>query len=303
MVNPWKQRDKFERATSAAARFECHIDIDKTRAGQTAIDVLGERTELSRQAIKQAMHKGAVWLTRKHGTQRLRRAGKALQSKDQLHLYYDPKVLSSEPVEPTMIADEGEFSIWYKPFAVLSQGSKWGDHCTISRWVETHLQPQRPAFIVHRLDRAATGLMIIAHAKRVAAGFAALFEQRQLEKTYTTLVHGKLTDPQTIAVPIADKAAVSHVSPLQYDPEKDVSLLEVHIETGRKHQIRQHLADIGHPVVGDRLFGWPGADDEGLDLCLTASRLAFISPADGRQKAYILPDDLQLSLDHDKPVA
>ena len=92
-----------------------------------------------------------------------------LQQQDRLHLYHDPRVLSIEPAEARMIADEGAFSIWYKPFGMLSQGSKWADHCTISRWVETHLRPQRPAFVVHRLDRAATGLMIIAHAKGVAA--------------------------------------------------------------------------------------------------------------------------------------
>ena len=296
MVNPWQQRDRMEKASSAGDRFECHLEIDKSQAGRTAIDVLGEHTSLSRQSIKQAMHKGAVWLTRKRGTQRIRRADKALQSKDRLHLYHDPKVLSIKPAEPRMIADEGEFSIWYKPFGMLSQGSKWGDHCTISRWVETHLRPQRPAFIVHRLDRAATGLMIIAHAKSTAARFAVMFEQRQLEKTYTTLVRGNVTESQTISTPIGTKRAVSHVRPLAYDAQRDMSLLEVRIETGRKHQIRQHLAGAGHPVVGDRLFG-ESSPKEATDLCLTASALAFVSPIDGRQKSYGLPADLQLSLD------
>lgn len=290
------ERDSVKPGSSAGNRFECHLDVDGSQAGQTAIDVLGEHTLLSRQSIKQAMHKGAVWLTRRRGTRRLRRADKKLQPKDQLHLYHDPKVLSSAPSEARLIVDEGGFSIWCKPFGMLSQGSKWGDHCTIARWVETHLRPQRPAFVVHRLDRAATGLMIVAHAKRVATAFAAMFEQRELEKTYTALVRGEVNAPQTISEVIDTKPAVSHIRPLEYDAQTDRSLIEVRIDTGRKHQIRRHLAGVEHPIIGDRLFGatTPGAS---TDLCLTASALAFISPIDGAKKRYVLPDDLQLSLD------
>jgi tRNA pseudouridine32 synthase/23S rRNA pseudouridine746 synthase len=195
-----------------------------------------------------------------------------------------------------LIADEGGFSIWYKPFGMLSQGSKWGDHCTISRWVETRLSPQRPAFVVHRLDRAATGLMIVAHAKGVAAQFTAMFEQRELEKAYTALVHGRVSERQTVATPVEGKPAVSHVNPLEYDARTDVSLLDVSIETGRKHQIRRHLAGLGHPIVGDRLFGKSSPVHPG-DLCLTATSLVFRSPIDGTLKRYELPLELRLSVD------
>jgi tRNA pseudouridine32 synthase/23S rRNA pseudouridine746 synthase len=179
---------------------------------------------------------------------------------------------------------------------MLSQGSKWGDHCTIGRWVETRLRPQRPAFVMHRLDRAATGLMIVAHAKRVAARFTAMFEQRQLEKSYTALVGGRLIEPLTLSAPIDGRPAVSHVSPRGYDAAADVSLLEVRIETGRKHQIRRHLAAAGYPIIGDRLFAGR-LPTEATNLCLAASSLAFVSPVDGAQKRYRLPDDLDLSLD------
>ncbi len=54
------------------------------------------------------------------------------------------------------------------PYGMLSQGSKWSDHCTIARFAQQHLTPERPVFIVHRLDRAATGLILIAHSKKTS---------------------------------------------------------------------------------------------------------------------------------------
>ncbi len=264
--------------------FEKHIIIETDSA--PAVELLADATGFSKQRIKQILQKGAVWVTPKDGgekAQRLRRAKKILKPGDTLHLYYDETVLAEQPPPPELIADEGAYSIWYKPYGLRSQGSKWGDHCTISRWVEMHLQPQRPAFIVHRLDRAATGLMIIAHKKSTASRFSRLFEQRAIEKHYRVLVHGRFPAtpvPCTMMQSIDGRAACSHATLLEYNETRDCSLLEVSIESGRKHQIRRHLAGEGFPVVGDRLHG--GADDavqDGGNLQLAASFLAFRYPA------------------------
>ena len=277
-------------------KIERHIEI--TSSENTAVDLLHEATQLSRQTVKQAMFKGAVWLTRQQYTQRIRRADKRLQVNDQLHLYYDDKVLEQQPDAAMLIADEGDYSIWYKPRGMLSQGSKWGDHCTIYRWVEKHLQPQRPAFIVHRLDRATAGLMIIAHKKTTAVLLAEIFQQRQIEKHYQVIVYGRYTGPATIDLAIDAKPAVSHVKILDSDPATQQTLLEVQIETGRKHQVRKHLAAMGFPIVGDRLYGIEDKHSD-EDLALTASYLAFKIPSDmnenGETKSYKLPLELQLS--------
>ena len=273
---------------TAATRFECHLQIDATLTGQSATDLFAAHTALSRTAIKQAMRKGAVWLTRQ-GTRRLRRADKTLRPNDEIHLYHDPAVLGAEPPPARLIADEQAFSVWFKPGGMLSQGSKWGDHCTLARWVEAHLEPERPAIVVHRLDRAASGLMLIAHRKRTAVALAELFRSRQLQKTYTAVVHGHVSDTLRLTNAIDRKNANSVVTPSAYDPYRDRSLVQVQIQTGRKHQIRLHLAGAGHPILGDRLYGRP---DDHEDLCLTASELAFVSPLDGRRTQYALPADL-----------
>ena len=279
---------------SQPEKLEIHIEIKDSDI--VAIDQIADQCDLSKQRIKYAMKKGAVWLT--HGseddkgshTQRLRRAKKHLNVGDTLHLYYDEHLLAVEPPTAILIADEGDYSIWYKPYGMLSQGSKWSDHCTINRWAEQHLTPERPSFLVHRLDRAASGVILVAHKKGSAAALAKLFEKREIDKRYRVIVHGNFgVYPRAINNEIDGRAASSRASLLNYDHEQDRSLLEVKIESGRKHQIRRHLAEIGFPVVGDRLYGEEG-DSE--DLQLIAYRLSFINPATKEEQNYQLPDKL-----------
>ena len=234
------------------------------------------------------MTKGAVWLTRGSATQRLRRATRKLRPGDQLHLYYDEQVLAEAPVRPELIADAGGYSVWRKPFGLRSQGSKWGDHCTVVRWAETHLEPERTAFTVHRLDKAANGLILVAHSKGVAAALSGLFRDRAVEKRYRAWSTGVFVpeeEPLRVAEAIDGKPAVSEVSIVRV--EGDQSLLDVRIETGRKHQVRRHLAGIGLPIVGDRLYG--GGAMGGVDLQLTAYLLAFRCPVADKPVVYQLP--------------
>ncbi len=237
------------------------------------------------------MSKGAVWLSRGKQTQRLRRAKRPLSAGDELHLYYDAEILSEVPPEPLLIVDEGEFSVWDKPYGLRSQGSKWGDHCTVVRWAEQHLQPERNGFTVHRLDRAANGLILIAHSKRTAGAFAALFRNRAVKKRYRALVDGDFSvhdDPIRVDTPLDGKESVSEFSLLGVNNNRSQSLLDVTIETGRKHQIRRHLASLGHPVLGDRLYGGSVDHDRNLQLC--ACFLSFVNPTSGDQVDYRLEE-------------
>jgi len=234
------------------------------------------------------MTRGAVWVTQGRSTQRLRRAKRSLSVEDVVHLYYDANILDEVPIEPTLIADLVGYSVWNKPYGLRSQGSKWGDHCTVARWAERNLAPERNAFTVHRLDRAANGLILVAHAKKVAAALSTLFREREVEKRYRVRVKGDFSlqsSPLRVEDPIDDKSAVSEFSFIESGDGE--SLLNVLIETGRKHQIRRHLADMGYPVVGDRLYGT--GEQDGVDLQLTACLLAFQCPVSGEPVEYRLP--------------
>lgn len=296
-------------------KFELHLNVEQPI---TAIELLTKHCDLSISQIKQAVFKGTLWLTKHEHlrdnnttkndndnqhtkyTQRLRRIKKTLQQGDCLHFYYDETVLTQQPKPAQLIADLQAYSIWFKPYGVFCQGSKWSEHCTINRWVETHIQPQRPAFIVHRLDRAASGLIIIAHSKKAAKAFSLLFEQHQLTKTYQIICHGDHSthsQPEKITIPIDDKSANSEFNLLEYNSEHNLSLIQVNIGSGRKHQIRKHAAAINLPVVGDRLHGdnnqrYP----DNLNLQLCAVSLSFNCPFTKRLQKFELPTKLKPSL-------
>lgn len=264
--------------------FECHPTVEQ--AGQSAIDLLAAHCALSRQKIKQAMQNGALWLQRGKQVRRLRRAKKALKAGDSLHFYYDANIQRQHVAPAKLVADEGQYSIWHKPYGMYSQGSRWGDHCTLYRFAEQQLRPERPAFIVHRLDRAASGLMILAHSKKTAAAFARLFQRHEIRKQYMAEVAANLTAlalPLEINHPIDGKAACSRI--VAVEKMRSGSRLRIEIETGRKHQIRRHLAEQGWPIIGDRLYGPEPADK---NLQLKSVYLAFTCPVTGEKKVFKL---------------
>ncbi len=149
--------------------------------------------------------------------------------------------------------------------------------------------------IVHRLDRFTSGVVLVARDDAAHRHLAAQFAGRRVEKIYTALVHGTPRAASgRIEKPIArdpvqrvrmtarlagGREAWSEYKVLERFPR--FTLLEVKIGTGRTHQIRVHLASIGHPVAGDRLYGAP-ADPRHSRFFLHARRIRFESPATGR---------------------
>ena len=280
--------------------FEKHIVV--TSETTNALLELEAVCNISIADLKKAITKGALWLTRGKSTQRFRRIKKALKQGDELHFYYNQDVLNQVPNEAKLIEDMGEYSVWFKPYGMLSQGSKWSDHCTIARWAQTHLQPERAVFIVHRLDRAASGLIVIGHTKKMAQVFSKMFELHDLEKHYLILIHGdhrSHSQPEIITTQVDGKNAKSQFTCKSYNESLDTSLINVLIDSGRKHQIRLHAASIGMPVVGDRLHGDSKRDDllkekisKDIDLQLCAFSLAFVCPISLETKTFRLPDEL-----------
>jgi len=259
----------------------------------SSVAQLAEACELSREEVSEAAAKGAVW-RRKGGAKsaklrRIRDPDTDSESGDTLYINYDRKVLDQQPQLPKLVSDQGNYSVWYKPSGTLSQGSKWSDHCTIT---ETAAGAHgKKCLLVHRLDRAACGLVVLAHTPNACKALAALFEKREVIKIYRATVYGKVSGvPWEIEKPIEGKTAHTVVMSAEYLQKPDQSKLMVDIKTGRKHQIRNHLAGAGYPVVGDRLFD-PDREHK-TDLQLVAVELQFTCPFNGKLQKVQLDESL-----------
>ena len=179
---------------------------------------------------------------------------------------------------------------------------------------------KRPG-IVHRLDRGTSGLMVVAKHDAAHEELARQFHDREVEKEYIALVWGVVQAGRRIDAPIGrdpvepqEDVGAGAAQPRGGDADRPrraldgaSTLAQVAIHTGRTHQIRVHLSAIGHPIVGDALYGGvhrrvPGDLRAVTHLerpFLHAARLVFKHPADGRRMEFAseLPDDLQRVLD------
>lgn len=164
--------------------------------------------------------------------------------------------------------------------------------------------PERQG-VVHRLDVGTSGLMVVAKSERAYVALKHAFKEREVEKIYHTVVQGH-PDPLagTIDAPIGrhvshswkfavtptGKDSVTHYETLEAFPR--ASLLEVHLETGRTHQIRVHMAAHRHPCAGDPLYGADPTLAARLGLTrqwLHAHRLAFTHPESGDRVSFASP--------------
>jgi 23S rRNA pseudouridine1911/1915/1917 synthase len=174
-------------------------------------------------------------------------------------------------------------------------------------------EEERPG-IVHRLDKETSGLLVVARDDETLTALQRMMRKREIDREYVALVHGR---PPSLAgrieAPIGrdpgnrtrravdgigPRPAITHFELVEAFP--DYTLESVHLETGRTHQIRVHFAAIGHPVVGDPLYGPSSSDTLGLKhQALHAHRLVFDHPVTGERIDVTspLPDEFQHALD------
>ncbi len=197
-----------------------------------------------------------------------------------------------------------------KPAGLLSVPGRGADKqdCASAR-----AQQQWPgALVVHRLDMATSGLLLMARTPDVQRALGHAFAQREVEKHYQAIVQGCMSAPESqggwgdIELPIAadwerrplrvidhERGKPSHTRwrVLAMDEAAQTTRLELSPITGRTHQLRLHLAAIGHAILGDALYADTTTQARAPRLLLHATRLAFTHPTNGAWVQYALPPD------------
>ncbi|MFO1489008.1 MAG: RluA family pseudouridine synthase [Verrucomicrobiota bacterium] len=191
-----------------------------------------------------------------------------------------------------IIHEDAALLVINKPADLVCHPSKNGELSSLVGRVRLHLGENSRPHLVNRLDRETSGVTLVAKADDVARELRQLWEKREVQKEYRAIVHGHVR-PESGLVdaplgkdeysPVAIKDGVrADGAPSQTEFRvlkrfqqtvggvvRDFSLLEALPRTGRKHQIRIHLAHLGHPIVGDKLYG----HDEDAYLALVEGRL------------------------------
>lgn len=179
-----------------------------------------------------------------------------------------------------------------KPAGLLSVPGRGADKVDS---LTTRVQREFPdALCVHRLDMSTSGLLVLARGREMHSHLSRLFRERRVKKLYTAIITGRLLAAAgEIDLPLVSdwpnrprqridlaegKSSLTRFRLLAHDAATDTSRVELEPATGRTHQLRVHMAAIGHPVVGDKLYG--GESGSRRDrLMLHASMLSFSLPS------------------------
>jgi 23S rRNA pseudouridine1911/1915/1917 synthase len=274
----------------------------------------------SRSQVQQQIRSGSVCV----GSQTVYKAGEAVVAGDCITIRAARHELLATPEELPLeiVYEDDDLLVVNKPAGMvvhIGAGVRSGTlvnallyHIGTLAHVAGDLRPG----IVHRLDRMTSGLVVVAKNDPAHRDLSQQFKSREVHKTYLALVHGRLAaDHGEIGEPVGRDprrrirmrtagvgAREAHTGYQVRRRFAHFTLLEVHPLTGRTHQIRVHLASIGHPVVGDTLYGAPsklrisGAEERTLERnFLHAAGISFRHPRSGENLTFeaALPNELE----------
>jgi 23S rRNA pseudouridine1911/1915/1917 synthase len=258
--------------------------VEKTRLSDYAVGIFNSIS--TRKGIKKAILRGLVTINGKQGF-----TADFISGGELIELFKASELTNKPTIEIplTVIYEDDYLAIVNKPPGILVSGNKkW----TIENALPPHLKKssqqdflQRPEPI-HRLDYPTSGALLIGKTVSSVVALNKLFENRQIEKTYLAVSIGEMDKEGIINLPIDKKTSRSFYTVLDtvYSPKYGYfNLVKLKPETGRRHQLRKHLAAIGNPILGDLLYCKEDLLLKGKGLYLHAASLKFIHPFTNEQ--------------------
>ena len=219
----------------------------------------------------------------------------------------------------TILHEDGDVIVVLKSHGLLTVATERERETTVQAYLNAYLGAKRREeriHVVHRLDRETSGVLVFAKNFHARERLKEQFAEHSVDRVYVAIVEGAIEPPQgtirshlferpdlkmvSVAPRAEAKLAVTHYRTIQSNAK--FSMLEVTLETGRKNQIRAHLSEAGHPVIGDRMYG---ATANPIDrLGLHAKLLGFVHPTTGQKMTFStpLPSSFgQLFARHERP--
>lgn len=257
-------------------------------------------TGRGRNAIKSILSRGQVAVNGKVVTQH----NFQLHPGQTVTIDQEKPVQVAEMIGLTIVHEDDDLIIIQKDAGLLSIATAEENELTAYRQLMEHVRisnPKNRIFVVHRLDRDTSGVMMFAKSERIQQALQTTWKDTVKERSYVALVEGAVKRPEgTVSSWLKETStlkmyssphegdglhAITHYKLIQAN--RHFSLLEVKLETGRKNQIRVHMADIGHPIAGDKKYG---AETKTVGrLGLHARVLSFIHPTTGELMTFESP--------------
>lgn len=223
----------------------------------------------------------------------------------QLHLFTNEEFgVIPEYKEVDVLFEDDHLLVVNKPAGMDTHPNETGQIGTLANAIAFYLQSQgiqTKVRHIHRLDKDTTGAVLFAKNKLVGAILDKMLENREIKRTYIALAQGRIKPakgkidaaigkdrhhPTRRRVSPNGQKAISEYKVLEYLPKRDITVVELELQTGRTHQIRVHLSHIGHPILGDILYG--GRDDIARQA-LHAVKIRFIHPISGEYIESVAP--------------
>ena len=262
--------------------------------------LVAKRTGLSRRAAREALKLGGVQVDRK----RVRVAGKLVASGIEVRVAFDPEQPPVPRMEIPVVFEDPWLLVVNKPAGLPTQGTWASDRHDLLAVLKAQ-RPELKLFLHHRLDQGTSGLLIFSKDQSINAELTRKFTEHEVRKTYLARV-SKPVEACTVDRPIGrlrnavpgrfgvegdlmeSKSAITEFRPATVEecaglPEGHWIIAEP--RTGRTHQIRVHLASLGAPVRGDRLYG----GEEAPEMELHAWKLALRHPGTGDEVLFVAP--------------